>query len=52
VDRPPILMCGCLSPTRCPRSTVATLLNEQTGAPITHLRPPSERAQPDLFNDQ
>jgi uncharacterized protein (DUF488 family) len=52
LSRPPILMCGCTSPTQCHRSTVATLLAEQMDADVTHLRSPSERAQPDLFEGQ
>lgn len=47
---PLILMCGCQSPSQCHRSTVATLLRPQFDGSPTHLRAPTERAQPGLFD--
>jgi uncharacterized protein (DUF488 family) len=51
VQRPPVLMCGCQHPEQCHRSTVSRLVADQNGASVTHLRAPSERAQPGLFDD-
>ncbi len=51
LERSPILMCGCQSPRTCHRSVIAELLADRTGASITHLRSPSERAEPTLFGD-
>jgi len=52
LSRPPVLMCGCQAPAQCHRSTVATRLAEEWAVSVTHLRAPSERAQPGLFSDQ
>jgi uncharacterized protein (DUF488 family) len=51
LERAPVLMCGCQSPERCHRSTVAHFLTDHLGGSIEHLRAPSERAQPGLFDD-
>jgi len=53
LGRPPVLMCGCQSPTHCHRSNVAQILANRLNGSIgvEHLRAPSERAQPDLFDD-
>jgi uncharacterized protein (DUF488 family) len=48
---PVVLMCGCASPAQCHRRAVAELLCERMGGSPTHLRAPSERDQPDLFDD-
>lgn len=49
LDRDPVLMCGCRHPGPCHRSTVAQFIADRLDASITHLRSPSERAQPSLF---
>ena len=51
LERPPVLMCGCRYPEHCHRSTVATLLANRLGGTVEHLRAPSERAQPGLFDE-
>lgn len=51
LDRSPVLMCGCRDPSSCHRSTVAQFLSDRLDAPIEHLRAPTERAQPGLFDD-
>ena len=48
---PPVLMCGCQNPASCHRAVVADFLSGHLKVPIEHLRAPSERAQPDLFDD-
>lgn len=51
LERAPVLLCGCQHPEPCHRSTVAQLVADQLGGSVNHLRAPSERAQPDLFDD-
>lgn len=51
LERPPVLMCGCRYPGPCHRSTVAALLTDRLGGTVEHLRTPSERAQPGLFDN-
>jgi len=51
LDRAPVLLCGCRDPEPCHRSTVAELVADRVGGSVNHLRAPSERAQPGLFND-
>lgn len=51
VEPPPILMCGCSNPRSCHRSVVATLLADHLGGTIEHLRPPTDRSEPTLFDD-
>jgi uncharacterized protein (DUF488 family) len=51
LERPPVLMCGCRSPNSCHRSAVARLLTDRLGGQVEHLRAPSERTQPGLFDD-
>jgi uncharacterized protein (DUF488 family) len=51
LDRPLVLMCGCRAPEQCHRTTVAELLHDEFGGTIQHLRAPSERAQPSLFDE-
>ena len=51
LDRVSVLMCGCRPPEPCHRSTVARLLANRLGGTVEHLRAPSERAQPRLFDD-
>lgn len=49
-DGPFVLLCGCRDPETCHRTRVAHVIQEEVGGSITHLRAPSERAQPDLFS--
>lgn len=51
LKRAPVLMCGCQDPRRCHRNAVARFLAERLGGTVNHLRAPSERAQPNLFDD-
>jgi uncharacterized protein (DUF488 family) len=51
LERPPVLMCGCRQPEKCHRSTVAHLLADRLDGTVEHLRAPSERAQPGLFDN-
>lgn len=50
LSAPPMLMCGCRSPSQCHRRTGAALLADRLDRPVTHLCPPAERAQGDLFS--
>lgn len=52
IERPIILMCGCQSPQDCHRSTVASILSTDIGSAPTHLQSPTERTQPNLFEEQ
>lgn len=52
LEHPPVLMCGCQSPHHCHRSLVAELLADAMQGPIVHLRSPTERAQPSLFDSR
>lgn len=51
LDAPLVFLCGCQHPETCHRSTVATLIVEHEGGSVYHLRPPAEKAQKSLFED-